>query len=140
MNTAAPSTSTATSARRRRPWATTTSPPPSPPNNEEGIYLGYRYYETAAEEGFIDYDEAVVYPFGYGLSYSEFLYSDPTWSVSGNVITATVTVKNDGDYAGKDVVQLYYSAPYTEGGIEKSSVVLGGFAKTDLIAPAAPTP
>ena len=102
---------------------------------EEGIYLGYRYYETAAEEGFIDYDEAVVYPFGYGLSYSEFLYSDPTWSVSGNVITATVTVKNDGDYAGKDVVQLYYSAPYTEGGIEKSSVVLGGFAKTDLIAP-----
>ena len=102
---------------------------------EEGIYLGYRYYETAAEEGFIDYDEAVVYPFGYGLSYSEFLYSDPTWSVSGNVITATVTVKNDGDYAGKDVVQLYYSAPYTEGGIEKSSVVLGGFAKTDLIQP-----
>ena len=102
---------------------------------EEGIYLGYRYYETAAEEGFIDYDEAVVYPFGYGLSYSEFLYSDPTWSVSGNVITATVTVKNDGDYAGKDVVQLYYSAPYTEDGIEKSSVVLGGFAKTDLIQP-----
>ncbi len=102
---------------------------------EEGIYLGYRYYETAAEEGFIDYDEAVVYPFGYGLSYTEFSYSDPSWSVSGNEITATVTVKNDGDVAGKDVVQLYYSAPYTEGGIEKSSVVLGGFAKTDLIAP-----
>ena len=102
---------------------------------EEGIYLGYRYYETAAEEGFIDYDEAVVYPFGYGLSYTEFSYGDPSWSVSGNEITATVTVKNDGDYAGKDVVQLYYSAPYTEGGIEKSSVVLGGFAKTDLIAP-----
>ena len=102
---------------------------------EEGIYLGYRYYETAAEEGFIDYDEAVVYPFGYGLSYTEFSYGDPSWSVSGNVITASVTVTNEGDVAGKDVVQLYYSAPYTEGGIEKSSVVLGGFAKTALIEP-----
>ena len=101
---------------------------------EEGIYLGYRYYETAAEEGFIDYDEAVVYPFGYGLSYTEFEQT-AKWSHSGDVVTATVTVKNTGSEAGKEVVQMYYTAPYTEGGIEKSSVVLGAFAKTPLIEP-----
>ena len=101
---------------------------------EEGIYLGYRYYETAAEEGFIDYDEAVVYPFGYGLSYTEFEQT-AKWSRSGDVVTATVTVKNTGSEAGKEVVQMYYTAPYTEGGIEKSSVVLGAFAKTPLIEP-----
>ena len=101
---------------------------------EEGIYLGYRYYETAAEEGFIDYDEAVVYPFGYGLSYTSFEQS-ATWQQNGDSITATVTVKNTGDVPGKEVVQLYYSAPYTKGGIEKSSVVLGDFAKTPMLQP-----
>ena len=101
---------------------------------EEGIYLGYRYYETAAEEGFIDYDEAIVYPFGYGLSYTSFEQS-AIWQQNGDSITATVTVKNTGDVPGKDVVQLYYSAPYTKGGIEKSSVVLGDFAKTPMLQP-----
>lgn len=104
---------------------------------EEGIYVGYRYYETAAEEGFLDYGEAVVYPFGYGLSYTSF-----DWSVGGRelgdvdgTISVDVTVTNTGSAAGKDVVELYYSAPYTPGGIEKPSVVLGAFAKTDLLQP-----
>ena len=104
---------------------------------EEGIYIGYRYYETAAEEGFIDYEQSVVYPFGYGLSYTSF-----DWAVSGQelgeadgTISLEVTVTNTGVSAGKDVVELYYSAPYTPGGIEKSSVVLGAFAKTDLLQP-----
>lgn len=104
---------------------------------EEGIYYGYRYYETAAEEGFVNYDEAVVYPFGYGLSYTDF-----SWKVAGQSlgdadgeILIDVTVTNTGSAAGKDVVELYYSAPYTKGGIEKSHVVLGDFAKTGLLAP-----
>lgn len=108
-------------------------------NYAEGIYYGYRYYETAAAEGFIDYDQAVVYPFGYGLSYTDF-----SWTVAateqGDVdgtIAVTVDVTNTGAVAGRDVVQLYYSAPYTPGGIEKPSVVLGGFAKTGEIAPGA---
>ncbi|QGQ20929.1 beta-glucosidase [Cellulomonas sp. JZ18] len=106
---------------------------------EEGIYVGYRYYETAAAEGVLDYDQAVVYPFGYGLSYTSF-----DWAVTGTragevdgTVAVDVEVTNTGDVAGKDVVQLYYSAPYTPGGIEKSSVVLGDFAKTDLLAPGA---
>src|SRR5690606_40873850 len=84
---------------------------------EEGIYVGYRYYETAAAEGFIDYDQAVVYPFGYGLSYTEF-----EWAVTGQElgdvdgeISIDVAVTNTGNVAGKDVVQLYYTAPYTPG-------------------------
>ncbi|MBR7099989.1 MAG: glycoside hydrolase family 3 protein [Clostridia bacterium] len=101
---------------------------------EEGIYIGYRYYETAAQEGFINYDQAVVYPFGYGLSYTTF-EKTATWTDNADSVTATVTVKNTGNVAGKEVVQLYYSAPYTEGGIEKSAVVLGDFAKTKLLQP-----
>ena len=108
-------------------------------NYAEGIYFGYRYYETAAAEGFIDYDEAVVYPFGYGLSYTDF-----TWEVVGTelgdvdgTIAVTVEVTNTGAAAGKDVVELYYTAPYTDGGIEKAEVVLGGFAKTGVIEPGA---
>jgi beta-glucosidase len=108
-------------------------------NYAEGIYIGYRYYETAAAEGFIDYDDAVVYPFGYGLSYTDF-----TWAVTdtqaGDVdgtIAVTVQVTNTGAVAGKDVVELYYTAPYTPGGIEKSEVVLGDFAKTGVIEPGA---
>lgn len=104
---------------------------------EEGIYVGYRYYETAAEEGFIDYDEAVVYPFGYGLSYTTFDWSVGEAELGGvdGSIAVDVSVTNTGSAAGKDVVQLYYSAPYTKGGIEKSSVVLGDFAKTKLLQP-----
>ncbi|MFF2621403.1 glycoside hydrolase family 3 C-terminal domain-containing protein [Oerskovia jenensis] len=108
-------------------------------NYAEGIYFGYRYYETAAAEGFIDYDEAVVYPFGYGLSYSNFAWkvvSTEAGEVDGK-ISVTVEVSNTDATAGKDVVELYYSAPYTAGGIEKSEVVLGGFAKTGLIEPGA---
>jgi beta-glucosidase len=108
-------------------------------NYAEGIYFGYRYYETAAAEGFLDYDEAVVYPFGYGLSYTDF-----TWSVTDTqagavdgTIAVTVEVTNAGSVAGKDVVELYYTAPYTPGGIEKSEVVLGDFAKTGVIEPGA---
>ena len=105
---------------------------------EEGIYVGYRYYETAAVEGFIDYDQAVVYPFGYGLSYTTFdwaVTNQELGGVDGN-ITVDVTVTNTGSVAGKDVVELYYSAPYyADRGIEKSSVVLGDFAKTGLLQP-----
>lgn len=104
----------------------------------EGIYVGYRYYETAAADGVIDYDSTVQYPFGYGLSYTDF-----DWEVvntklggQGGQISFTVKVTNVGDVAGKDVVQLYYSAPYDPAeGIEKSSVVLGAFAKTPLLQP-----
>ncbi|NTV40572.1 MAG: beta-glucosidase, partial [Demequinaceae bacterium] len=108
-------------------------------NYAEGIYVGYRYYETAAAEGFIDYDRAVVYPFGYGLSYTDFSWevlSSEAGDVDGT-ISVTVNVTNTGDVAGKDVVELYYSAPYTDGGIEKPEVVLGGFDKTGVIEPGA---
>ncbi|RYV53068.1 beta-glucosidase [Pengzhenrongella frigida] len=108
-------------------------------NYAEGIYVGYRYYETAAAEGFIDYDDAVVYPFGHGLSFTDF-----SWEVVGTEVgdvdgsvSVTVEVTNTGTTAGKDVVELYYSAPYTVGGIEKAEVVLGGFDKTGLIEPGA---
>ncbi|WP_018143214.1 glycoside hydrolase family 3 C-terminal domain-containing protein [Alloscardovia criceti] len=106
-------------------------------NYEEGIYSGYRYYETAAVENFINYEEAVVYPFGYGLSYTTFDWTNPQYSVNSadGTITATVTVTNTGSVAGKDVVELFYSAPYTRGGIEKSAVDLGEFAKTKLLNP-----
>lgn len=107
----------------------------------EGIYYGYRYYETAAVEaangnydGF-DYDSAVVFPFGYGLSYTTFEQTLDSVENDGENITATVTVTNTGSVAGKDVVQLYYTAPYEQGGLEKSAVVLGGFTKTNELAP-----
>ena len=102
---------------------------------EEGIYYGYRYYETAAVEGFIDYDEAVVFPFGYGLSYTDFEETLDSVAVQGDNVVAKVTVTNTGSVAGKDVVEIYYSAPYTKGGLEKSAVVLGNFDKTKLLAP-----
>jgi len=104
---------------------------------EEGIYVGYRYYETAAVEGFINYDQAVVYPFGYGLSYTNFdwkVVNSKTEGIDGN-ITVDVKVTNTGKVAGKDVVELYYSAPYYKGGIEKSAVNLAAFAKTNLLQP-----
>ncbi len=104
----------------------------------EGIYMGYRYYETASEEGFINYDDAVVYPFGYGMSYTNFkweLESSNLPSDTKGDIEAKVKVTNTGDVKGKDVVEAYYTAPYTKGGIEKSHVVLGDFAKTKELAP-----
>ena len=143
---------------------------------EEGIYLGYKYYETMyaeIEAGSVDlssddakaalesadlngvegkdgyspytgaddwYDRNVVYPFGYGLSYTTFEWSDFSVEMEGTLaadtqFTATVTVTNTGDVAGKDVVEFYVEAPYTEGGIEKSKVSLLNFEKTDLLEP-----
>lgn len=104
---------------------------------EEGIYIGYRYYETAAVEGFLDYDTAVVYPFGYGMSYTSFdwkIINQKLGSIDGE-ISVDIEVTNTGEYSGKDVVQLYFSAPYYDGGIEKSEVVLADFAKTELLDP-----
>ncbi|MGN0286326.1 MAG: glycoside hydrolase family 3 N-terminal domain-containing protein [Atopobiaceae bacterium] len=101
----------------------------------EGIYVGYRYYETAAQDGYIDYKSTVQYPFGYGLSYTTFDQKISDFQDDGTTITMKVDVTNTGSVAGKDVVQGYYSAPYTKGGIEKSSCVLGDFAKTDLLQP-----
>ena len=105
----------------------------------ENIYMGYRYYETAAEMGTIDYDETVQFPFGFGLSYTTFDWSVESSSFGGvgEKIEFKVKVTNTGDVAGKDVVQLYYAAPWTEGGIEKSAKVLGAFAKTGLLEPGA---
>ena len=115
----------------------------------EGIYVGYKWYETADEEGYIDYEKTVQYPFGYGLSYTEFTYSIEAVLVNGKPQDFTkkntlgkndkleiyVNVKNVGEIEGKEVVQLYYCAPYTVGEIEKSSIVLGDFAKTEVISP-----
>ena len=104
-------------------------------NYAEGIYVGYRYYETAAADGFIDYDSTVQYPFGYGLSYTTFDQKLDDVTDDGKTITATVTVTNTGSVAGKQVVEIYAAAPSTKGGIEKSSVVLAGFDKTKLLEP-----
>ena len=117
----------------------------------ENIYIGYKWYETADAEGYWDdvnnvygkgYEGVVQYPFGYGLSYTNFTYelvksvpeAGSTLSKDGN-IEVTVKVTNVGDVAGKEAVELYYTAPYTKGGIEKSSVELAQFAKTDLLEP-----
>ena len=111
---------------------------------EEGIYVGYRYYETRGhEEGEEWYKNNVVYPFGYGLSYTSFTQEIIGQEPAANNaiidkdgdIKVTVRVKNTGSVAGKDVVQLYYSAPYTANGIEKSYVNLGAFSKTKLLRP-----
>lgn len=104
-------------------------------NYVEGIYVGYRFWETAAEEGLINYDESVVYPFGYGLSYTTFTQEMDELNATDDSISVDVTVTNTGDTAGKDVVELYYMPPYTNGGIEKASVNLAAFDKTDLLEP-----
>ena len=116
----------------------------------EGIYIGYKWYETADAEGYWDaesnehgtgYDAVVQYPFGYGLSYTSFDWKVTDAAANGSAltkdgnVTVKVTVTNTGDRVGKDVVQLYYTAPYTAGEIEKSSVELGAFAKTKELAP-----
>ena len=116
----------------------------------EGIYMGYRWFETADAEGFWDrepyngYDNVVQYPFGYGMSYTDFswrLVSATKESGSGDEIEAdekitfTVEVTNTGEYKGKDVVQVYLTAPYTPRGIEKSYRKLVGYEKTPLLTP-----
>ena len=104
-------------------------------NYVEGIYVGYKYYETAAQEGVIDYDKTVQYPFGYGLSYTEFEQKMGELEEKDGQISVDVEVTNTGDVAGKDVVEVYYEPPYTNGGIEKSSANLIEFAKTNLLQP-----
>lgn len=105
-------------------------------HNVENIYVGYKFYETAAEEGFLNYEEVVHYPFGYGMSYTQFTQDmgEMNTDADGN-LTFDVTVTNTGDTAGKDVVEVYYTPPYYNGGIEKSSVNLIDFAKTELLEP-----
>ena len=102
-------------------------------NYVEGIYVGYKYYETAAQEGAIDYDKTVQYPFGYGLSYTTFEKTIENFKDNGDTVTFDVTVKNTGDVAGKDVIELYYTAPYTNGGIEKAAANLIAFEKTETL-------
>mgnify|MGYP005752977269 CR=1 FL=1 len=114
---------------------------------QEDLYFGYRWYETADKEGYFDgltngYYDAVIYPFGYGLSYTTFDWSVKEINVKNNSsfdkdtkFEVKVAVTNTGNYPGRDVVELYYSTPYTKGGIEKSAISLGNFAKTGLLAP-----
>ena len=118
---------------------------------EEGIYVGYRFYETAAADGFFtstqlpagvtdpyyNRENGVIYPFGYGLSYTTFTQELTKATYSDGVFTFEVKVTNTGSVAGKDVVELYVETPYTPGGIEKSKVVLCGFDKTDILQPGA---
>ena len=104
-------------------------------NYVEDIYVGYKYYETAAQEGAIDYDKTVQYPFGYGLSYTEFEQKMGELEEKDGQISVDVEVTNTGDDAGKDVVEVYYKPPYTNGGIEKSSANLIEFEKTNLLQP-----
>lgn len=108
---------------------------PSFVNYVDGIYVGYRFYETAAAEGLIDYDKTVLYPFGYGLSYTSFTQEMSDLTVEDGQISFDVTVTNTGDVAGKDVVEAYYNPPYTNGGIEKATANLIDFAKTDVLEP-----
>lgn len=111
---------------------------------KEGIYVGYRYYKTAAVDGYIDYSKIVQYPFGYGLSYTTFSQKIISCSPSNggslstngaSKITVKVQVTNTGSVAGKDTVELYDTLPYTKGGIEKSAVNLVAFGKTGELAP-----
>ena len=106
-------------------------------NYHEGIYVGYRYYVTAAKEGYIDYDDEVQYSFGHGLSYTTFDKSIAEFKVDQEQqkVEVTVEVKNTGSVPGKDVIQLYTHAPYTPGGIEKSYYSLSSFQKTNIIEP-----
>lgn len=101
----------------------------------EDIYVGYKFYETAADEGLIDYDATVQYPFGHGLSYTSFEQTMSEPKVSDGKVSFDVTVTNTGDVAGKDVVQVYYNPPYVNGGIEKASANLVTFEKTDMLEP-----
>ena len=104
-------------------------------NYSEGIYVGYKFYETASDEGLINYDDTVAFPFGYGLSYTSFDQKLDSVKYKGGKVTVTATVTNTGDKAGKDVVEAYYNPPYTDGGIEKASKNPAGFEKTKELQP-----
>ena len=106
-------------------------------NYVEGIYVGYKYYETASDDGAIKYEDYVQYPFGYGLSYTTFDQKIDNFKADDKAVTFDVTVTNTGSVAGKDVVEVYFTPPYTDGGIEKASVNLIDFAKTEVIEPGA---
>ena len=106
-------------------------------NYVEGIYVGYKFYETAAEEGLITYEDEVQYPFGYGLSYTTFDKTIANFNFDGTNVTFDVNVTNTGSVAGKDVAEIYFTPPYTNGGIEKASVNLIDFQKTDVLEPGA---
>ncbi len=108
---------------------------PSFVNYVEGIYVGYKFYETAADEGLINYDDEVVFPFGYGLSYTSFTKEMSGITNDGTSLNFTVTVTNTGSVAGKDVVEIYSDPPYTNGGIEKSTANLLDSEKTNELAP-----
>lgn len=110
---------------------------PSFVNYVEGIYVGYKFYEAAADEGLINYDDTVIYPFGYGLSYTSFEQKMGDVFHKDGKVTFDVTVTNTGDTAGKDVVEVYYNPPYTDGGIEKASKNLVAFEKTGKLEPGA---
>ena len=109
----------------------------------EGIYVGYKYYETRYEDavlkqgnaGDYDYAATVAYPFGYGLSYTDFEWSDLKVDWDGDLCTASVTVKNTGFTSGKDVVEFYVQSPYIPGGVEKAAVSLAQYVKTAELAP-----
>lgn len=102
-------------------------------NYNEGIYVGYKFYETAAAEGLLDYDSAVQYPFGYGLSYTTFDAKIGDVNDDGTTVSMEIQVENTGDVAGKYVAEIFYNPPYTSGGIEKASANLVGYAKTSLL-------
>ena len=118
---------------------------------QEGIYVGYKYYETRYEDfvtgngnaGDYAYGDIVAYPFGYGMSYTNFDMSDMnvSYNAADDTYTVTVKVTNTGDMAGKKTVQVYVQSPYTdydkENGVEKSAVSLVGFGKTGMIEPGA---
>ena len=119
------------------PFNKGTQTQPSFVNYNDSIYVGYRWYETAAAEGVIDYANAVVYPFGYGLSYTSFSQSmsDITLDEATGAMSVDMTVTNTGQVAGKDIVQIYDNPPYTDGGIEKAAANLLSFEKTKLLEP-----
>lgn len=120
----------------RYTYSYTNSPQTYYVDYSEGIYVGYRYYETKYANDEKGYDAAVQYPFGYGLSYTDF-----SWKVTGqrlgndDKISIDVEVTNDGDMAGKDVVELYVTPPYINGEIEKAHKNLIAFEKTPMIEP-----
>ena len=103
----------------------------------EGIYVGYRFFETAAAEGLIDYDAVVAYPFGSGLSYTSFEETMGDLQAEDGVISVEVNVTNTGSVAGKHAVQLYVNPPYVNGGIEKASANLIDYGKTGMLEPGA---
>ena len=103
---------------------------------EEGIYVGYRYYETRYEGDEEGYSKAVAYPFGYGLSYTDFDWETLSFKATDSSITWRVKVTNTGDAEGQDVLELYFSPPYSEdSSAEKSAIALAAYGKTKLLAP-----